>query len=926
MIEIIAIILLANLNARNAAARGRNPGSFSVLTIGLWFGSELIGVLIGMVTTSGDMISVYGFALVFAFIGGIASYIIAKNCSPGEHKEIQYAPLAGARQLEIPCTLNIVRVKSFVSMVMTYSIYLNGQHIGDLKNGAALQVSIDLEQNTLVAKDSLGTELKPLFFAVSDQGNAQITFGPSRFITEKCTGIRLLNDTDFTKAEIPYQQTAIGQQISGNYTPNPTDQTPPVVAFWVLGGTLLFALFNTMTFTPWFSRSLHLTMELTALSFSLLLSACIYLMLREDTRYKIISGAGLFLGAIIYAFATVYLQVYGRMMQAPPWGAIMNDPVFAYYLKLYFTIAVAIGLCTFIIKAVYKASDKQQLMLAAWLSAMLMFLIKFFRAYAYIFIYPDMPFIRRAGSLVGIIEDALFIVLFTLIIYQISTLKRKELITGTGPKIWFSVCILFTTISIIVGLVAQSLGIASVIIALVGIAGYILLLMSRRQGFLILLAAVVINVAAGISTGMTGNQPSWLNVLIALAGLINPLITWLVIRQAWVENQTTGITAQQSQPQAAAYPAGGYCIKCGSQLAVGMKFCPDCGATVIPPGTTSTILAQDTISTNSNNIGPQTNNIATAQETSVTTAQTLLDSNTQNRFYVFAVQGPAFGVNNGGDVVLEKAQKLKDEYEPARDMELVTIRPHMWNASIQSNSTGGMISVSYNFSNFVDEIRQYLSTKENIGAKLIEQGIALCEENSLQLSNPMSGVFVMGIPIITVEESQTTLSVSCVHDYKHFICTKCGEKVAKPILVSQGMRRQNQFTYEDYVAENAEEAIYFLEQTLVTEPLYYVMVHTPQGNWGKDKDAIFLAQLCDFQKDLSLYQCDAKTALMPERMSDLQMAANKISDNFMLSITCGECGYNWVDGVGYRTKTIVKCPDCGKYNLANTENIRFNDL
>lgn len=309
-------------------------------------------------------------------------------------------------------------------------------------------------------------------------------------------------------------------------------------------------------------------------------------------------------------------------------------------------------------------------------------------------------------------------------------------------------------------------------------------------------------------------------------------------------------------------------------------------------------------------------------------------------FYVFAVQGPAFGMAGGSDIILEKAQTLKNGYEPAKDMDLKIIRPNQWNSNIQSSNSGGVISVSYNLEAFKDRIRTYL-LKEGIPDGTIERGIKLCEENSLLLSNPMSGVFVMGTPLVLESkpdaeaEAQPSLMpesapqpvpVSCAHEYKHFTCIKCGEKAPKPRLASKGIRKQNNYTYEDYTALTAEAARFFLEQTTVNQPLYYVMVQTPEGEWGRDKDGMFLSQLCDFQRNLSLRQCDAKTALVPKSMLDVQMAANKVTDNYLLSVTCGQCGYSWIDGVGYRTKTIVRCPECEKYNLADTAHIRFNDL
>lgn len=320
----------------------------------------------------------------------------------------------------------------------------------------------------------------------------------------------------------------------------------------------------------------------------------------------------------------------------------------------------------------------------------------------------------------------------------------------------------------------------------------------------------------------------------------------------------------------------------------------------------------------------------------------------ENLFYVFAVQGPAFGMAPGEDIILEKALKLQEEYEPAKNMQLKLIRPAMWNARVQSSSASGMISVSYSMDSFSNEIRSYLK-QENIPDELIAKGIALSDENSLRLSNPMSGVFVMGIPIIretkapqeqeaaapenapAAEEpvsadNSSVEAEDCVNEYKHFVCAKCGEKAPKPSLTALGTRRHNQYTYEYYRASGPEEARFFLEQTEVTLPLYYVMVETPEGKWGRDKDGIFLEGLADFQRNLSLAQCKAITALLPKRIEDVQLAANQITDNFLLSVTCGSCGYEWTDGVAYRSKTIVKCPECGKYNLADTENIRFNNL
>jgi hypothetical protein len=46
-------------------------------------------------------------------------------------------------------------------------------------------------------------------------------------------------------------------------------------------------------------------------------------------------------------------------------------------------------------------------------------------------------------------------------------------------------------------------------------------------------------------------------------------------------------------------------------------------------------------------------------------------------------------------------------------------------------------------------------------------------------------------------------------------------------------------TYELYKARTAQEAREFLNGRTVTERLYYVVVETPEGNWGKDVEGLY---------------------------------------------------------------------------------------
>ena len=51
--------------------------------------------------------------------------------------------------------------------------------------------------------------------------------------------------------------------------------------------------------------------------------------------------------------------------------------------------------------------------------------------------------------------------------------------------------------------------------------------------------------------------------------------------------------------------------------------------------------------------------------------------------------------------------------------------------------------------------------------------------------------------------------------------------------------KQGPNTYEVYKAPSQSVALEFLKKKSVNKPLYYVIIETPEGNWGKDKDGIY---------------------------------------------------------------------------------------
>ena len=87
MLEIFAIISLCRVNRRNAIARGRRPGGFIALTIILWVVFEFIGMIAGTIILGSDnvYITLLLIALPCAALGGLISFLIAKNCPQGNY-------------------------------------------------------------------------------------------------------------------------------------------------------------------------------------------------------------------------------------------------------------------------------------------------------------------------------------------------------------------------------------------------------------------------------------------------------------------------------------------------------------------------------------------------------------------------------------------------------------------------------------------------------------------------------------------------------------------------------------------------------------------------------------------------------------------------------------------------------------------------
>ncbi len=146
------------------------------------------------------------------------------------------------------------------------------------------------------------------------------------------------------------------------------------------------------------------------------------------------------------------------------------------------------------------------------------------------------------------------------------------------------------------------------------------------------------------------------------------------------------------------------------------------------------------------------------------------------------------------------------------------------------------------------------------------------------------------------------------------------ERPAKPVVFKRKYK-QGESTYEEYTCEVAEDAKAFLLTKSVAEGLYYIVVETPEGNWGMDVKGLYKERLLPWQTDLSTASVEGRCVGMPDTFA-LQMAARGMNDNFVISVECGKCAQTWMEGVRYENWTVVECPECHTRSKVSTDRFK----
>lgn len=86
MLEILALLVLTKRIGKIVEEKGHKSGWYKALAVGLWFGGEIVGLILGILIVGGDSSArwlPYLIALIGAAVGAGIAYAIANNLPPG---------------------------------------------------------------------------------------------------------------------------------------------------------------------------------------------------------------------------------------------------------------------------------------------------------------------------------------------------------------------------------------------------------------------------------------------------------------------------------------------------------------------------------------------------------------------------------------------------------------------------------------------------------------------------------------------------------------------------------------------------------------------------------------------------------------------------------------------------------------------------
>ena len=590
MLEILLIVFLCNKNRANAMSRGRKPNGFVALTIALWVGLELLGGLIGAAADMGY--GAYGLAILFAAIGGLTSYLIAKNCKCGDYispaQSIAESIAHSAEALASPAQIVLVRDSSMVGALVRWDFMLNGQMIGSLSNGSNLTATTSLRQNVLQARDAYGNELPPYVFDVAEGSKAEIHFKANKFLTAQSRGVIPHTAQDAKPPAAPTQAQAAfcikcglrladGAAFCANcgerrfsvmsaeprhatdsadgWAQSTTDNSvqteaailapKPDRALWAAGLLLLSWVFLFLI-QGLFRGGLTYNSEAGFFISMALLGAAVFLICQQSTVLKCIGGAMGLLATVLSAGNIYALRLHYETAGRFTLLDVLNfsSPVFwRGFLPTLLCSVLTLGAAALMDYLFRQRTERRRGIASSGIAAGVFFAFSLIRTLVQQGrVLGRMDLLNIISISIGILADPMVLFLTALFLIKLCSMPRKELrLRGLGLAwAWIAVVGMFASLMIL--FVSGTAGAENVnytsglLLAICGLAGYILMLCKRRIGFYLLVAGVALMLGSQFFAALTamlyGSHQHTALFVGSILGAVNPLLAWLTVRSA----------------------------------------------------------------------------------------------------------------------------------------------------------------------------------------------------------------------------------------------------------------------------------------------------------------------------------------------------------------------------------------------------------
>lgn len=478
--------------------------------------------------------------------------------------------------LDEPCTVTFTREGSMIGAAVPQILYLNGVKLGAVKNGVSLSFSTSSRYNVLFVTDHHGVAFKSEYRFEAQPGGSVATRFKLGFHDAPAVSVSPVA-TETPRAQISMPDTppvrfctncggALGEgtlfcPVCGEkrFAPQPakkasptgmqtmTVQTKPqkaVVAFGLLAGAWLFLLL----FQGIVRGKLLFSADTTFFIVAAMLGGSIYLLLQKDRKHKLYGALGGIITTFLYAGTSMAVMLNNRMGGAFSLAQALNftEPYYwsSFWRALAF-VALTMGSALGAWSLLKTKEERTRLRLTAWTGAAMYALcgiVSWVVQYGLRMGVGQLPFPALLSTLIGFAGDS---IILHLSIRGIDSLCKSEKsrveLFGIG-KVWAWIAAVAMALSIAVVFATAFGGMsamgytASLLLAIAGATGYILLLCKRRVGLSFILSAAVLVLGGQLSGSLSalfyGNGRYAALLFGSILGAVNPLFAWLAVRAA----------------------------------------------------------------------------------------------------------------------------------------------------------------------------------------------------------------------------------------------------------------------------------------------------------------------------------------------------------------------------------------------------------